>query len=86
MDNLKPLILGSDLGLCTSVIYSQCCSNLCHLKPPKGSILPGQSQEQVGRSPNFSVSLLPNFLGFPTGALTFQIHAKHQPKMSQKCF
>lgn len=58
MDNLKPLSLASELGLCKSATCSQCCSNLRHLKPPKGSILAGLAQEQLaGQEPGF-LSLL----------------------------
>lgn len=86
MDNLKPLSLASELGLCKSATCSQCCSNLRHLKPPKGSILAGLAQEQLGRSPAFSVCSVAQFPGFPMTASTFDTHAKHQPQRSQTLF
>lgn len=81
MDNLKPL----SLALTWIFVHQSYTFNAAvtyvtsnHLKDP--------SWQDSLRSPNFSVSLLPNFLGFPTRALTFHMYAKHQPKMSQKLF
>lgn len=86
MDNLKPPSLASELGLCKSVTYSQCCSNLRHLKPPKGPILAGLAQEQLGRSPAFSVCSVAQFPRFPMTASALDMYAKHQPPRSQTLF